>query len=227
MPAKNTFVRAFDGVWSDDRVADLINVHKGRSHPETANLLTDKWGCYITRDIVKNKYNRIAQVSADGPTRVVQVAERKNRDYFSRIQNDEKLKMPRVYFVTSAIAGGSLNVKFLRSIEKFLEQRNAKLVVLPMRGVVSRKEEYAEEVLEELSDSFYTEYIFNNSLEAFDLCLSPKQSNPLVGTARIAQKRSCLIVASPKQNMETTPVAVYHIPHVIHSTGMIILVLVR
>lgn len=213
-------MKPFDGIWSEERITDLVNLHKGRSHPETAELLSKKWNCYITRDSVKNKYTRLQEI-VDVPSAAIKVEPAKNRDFFSRTQSDERLKMPRVYFVTSAIAGATLNTKFLRSIEKFLEDRGAKLVVLPMRGVVSRKEQYSEEVLEELSDSFYTEYIFNYSLEAYDLCLSPKQANPLVGTARIAQKRSCLIVASPKQNMETTPVAVYNIPHIIHSTGTI------
>lgn len=213
----------FDGIWTEEKIKDLILAHKGRSHSETATMLSTRWGVFITRDSVKGKYNRMLELgkASKGPTKVITVEPSRNRDFFNRTQNDEKLKMPRVYFVTSAVAGTTLNVNFLRSVEQFLEARKAKLVVLPMRGVVSRKEQYTPEVLEELSDSFYTEYVFNNSLEAFDLCLSPKAPNPLVGTARIAQKRSCLIVASPKQNMETTPVAVYEIPHIIHSTGTI------
>lgn len=210
----------FDGKWINERVKDLVLTHQGRTHSETAASLTKKWGVFISRDSVKNKTVALRGENR-GDLKTVDLEPQITRDSFDKKQSDEKLTGKRRYFVTTAIAGCSLNKGFYKAVQKFCHTKNAKLVVLPMRGVVSKNEEFTKDVLDALKGSFYTEYTFNSNLEAFDLGLGPTQVNPLSGLARLAQKKASLLIASPKQSMETIPVSNVGIPHILQATGAI------
>lgn len=210
----------FDSNWNEARVKDLLDVHEGKSHTETAVELTKMWGCTVTRDTVKNKYNSLIQFGDPKKNECKAPEFTKNREYFDKTVSDEGKKGKRTYFVTSAVAGCELDKDFFKSIENFCKDRDAKLVVLPMRGISAKDEEYTKDVLEQLSDHFYTDYTFNSNLESFDLGLSPTQVNPLTGIQRVT-KKSSVIVASPKQNMEVVPVSNVGLPHLLHSTGAI------
>ncbi len=208
----------FNSIWNEERVKDLLTVHKGRSHSETASELTNLWGVFISRDAVKNKYNSLIQFGEPTENRTPGIV--KNREYFDKTDSDEGKSGQRVYFITSAIAGCNLEKNFFKSIETFCKSRKAKLVVLPMRGAERKDEEFNEEVLEQLSDHFYTDYIFNSNIQALDLCISPTQVNPLTGIQRVS-KKSSIIISSPKQSMEVIPVSNSNLPHILHSTGSI------
>ncbi len=210
----------FDGNWDEKRVKDLLVTHKNRSHAETAVELTRQWDMVVTRDAVKNKYNSLIQFGNPESKEFKAPEFAKNRDYFDKTISDEGKRGKRVYFVTSAVAGCELDKEFFKSVENFCKDRSANLVVLPMRGINSKDEEYSEEVLEQLSDYFYTDYTFNSNLEAFDVALNPNQINPLTGLQRVT-KKSSVIVASPKQNMDVIPVSNVGVPHLLHSTGAI------
>lgn len=211
----------FNSQWTDEKIKDLLLAHKGKSHAETAMILTQKWGESLSRDSVKNKYNSLkGYVDSTGKEKEV-VSVPKNREFFNRTQSDEGKKGKRTYVVTSVIAGCAIDKPFFASLETFLADKKAKLVVLPMRGVISKGEEYTEDVLEVLSDSFYTKYVFNSNLEALDLFASPTQADPLTGLYKYAQKKSNIILASPKQEMKSVPVSNVKMPHILRSTGTI------
>lgn len=208
----------FDGNWVEDKVKDLLIAHKGRSHTETALNLSEKWGVLVTRDAVKNKFNSLNSNKLS--EKVINSDPNKSREYYDKSASDEGKSNKRVYFITSAIAGCALDEHFYKSIRQFCKHREAKLVVFPMRGITSKDEEYNEDVLKELESSFFTDYVFNSNVEGFDIGMSPTQMNPLTGLERIAE-RSSVIVASPKQNMDTIPVGNVGVPHIIQSTGSI------
>jgi len=210
----------FNGKWGDSQIKDLLVVHKNRSHAETAVELTRKWGVLVTRDSVKNKYNSVIMFSENEDGEVIPAEPVKSREFFDKSETDEGKRGKRTYFVTSAIAGCPLDKDFFNVIELFCKESKAKLIVLPMRGIGSKDEQYDEDVLEQLSDYFYTDYTFNSNLEAFDVALNPNQINPLTGLQRIT-KKSSVLVASPKQNMEPIPVSNVGTPHIIHSTGSV------
>lgn len=208
----------FNGKWTDEKTNDLILSHVGRTHAETAEHLSIKWNVKISRDSIKNKYNTVVPPK----DRVQKIRENLiTRDSLERSVNDSEKSGKRRYFVTSAIAGCSLNLKFLQSIRTYCKEKKAKLVVLPMRGVISKNEEFPEDMMKLIGEDIYTDYTFNKNIESFDIGMSPMQLNPLVGLARFAQKRTSIIIASPKQNMETVPVSNAGVPHLLHSTGAI------
>lgn len=212
-------MRKFDGLWSEERVKDLIIAHEGRSHSECASYLSQKWDCLVTRDSVKNKFNSLNALK-DVSGKVVNVEPSKSRDAYNKEVSDEGNKEKRTYIVTSAIAGCSLDKEFYSSIKTFCKYNNAKLVVFPMRGPKSLNEEYNQDVLQALENDFYTDYTFNSNIEGFDIMLSPTASNPLTGLYKIAEKSSVLI-ASPKQNMEVIPTGNVGFPHILQGTGAI------
>lgn len=213
---ENKEFKKFNGDWTEDRIKDLIISHKGRNHTETAINLSHKWGVVVTRDIVKNKFNRLIELKKQQPD----AEPTKSREYYDKIASDRGCKGKRTYFVTSAIAGCSLAKNFFDSVKTFCDDKKARLVVLPCRGALSKDEEYNQDVLDELEKYFFTEYTFNSNICAFDIGLSPTTVNPLAGLYRIAEETS-VIIASPKQSMEVIPVGNVSIPHLLHSTGSI------
>lgn len=220
--AEPVLMRKFSGDWDESKIKDLLLTHKNKSHAETAVALTQKWGVVVSRDSVKNKYNSISMFGIKDGKEKNSIEPLKNREYFNRIGSDEDKKGKRTYFVTSAVAGGELAKDFFNSIENFCRERKAKLIVFPMRSAQSKNEEYTEDVIEQLEDSFYTEYTFNSNLAGFDLEMSPTAISPLAGIQRISDKSS-IIVSSSKQDLETIPVATVGLPHILASTGTITL----
>lgn len=142
------------------------------------------------------------------------------RENVERTITDVRNKEQRKYFLTTAVAGQSLNTPFFNSILNFCKVENAKLCILPMKGVLSNDEVYPKELIEH-SDHFVTDYQFNTSLRALDMRLAPQHINPLVGLSRFGQKDFSLIVASPKQQMNVVAVSNTKLPHILHSTGAI------
>ncbi len=197
-------------------------LHKGKSHSETAVALTQLWQVLVTRDSVKNKYNSISMFGVKDGSEQKSMEPIKNREFFNKIGSDEGKKGKRVYIVTSAVAGAELAKDFFGSIDMFCKHRNAKLVVFPMRGAQSKNEVYTDDLLEQVGDHIYTEYTFNSNLVGLDLEISPTTVSPLAGIQRVSEKSS-IIVASPKQDLETIPVATVGLPHILVSTGTITL----
>lgn len=143
-----------------------------------------------------------------------------NRESITVIKDETKSGDGRRYFVTSAVAGQSLNREFFNTIQNYCKVKNAKLVILPMRGVKKLDESYPVE-LQEYSDYFVSEFIFNTNLMAMDKRDVPQKIQPLTGITRLGQKDKSLIISSPKQQMKVVPVTPGSYPHVLFSTGAI------
>jgi len=143
-----------------------------------------------------------------------------SRESFETSKNDSNNSQKRRYFVTSAISGAELDKDFFESVLTYCKTKDAKLVILPMRGVKKNDTGYTEELLE-FTDYFATDYIFNSNLIAKDFLINPQMINPLTGLDRFGQKNYSLIIASPKQFMRVIPVSHESIAHTMHSTGSI------
>lgn len=122
------------------------------------------------------------------------------------------------YFVTSCIPGMQIHDKFLSSIRSFLKTENAELVVIPMKGTHKKA---GFELDNPLKEFFYNSFQFNSNLIAKDFGISPKQINPLTGLKRLGQKEWSVIVASPKQQLESVATSNSKMPHIMLSTGSI------
>jgi hypothetical protein len=135
------------------------------------------------------------------------------------------------YFITAAVAGAPVDRKFLATVEKFCEQKKAKLIVLLMRGhkrsLEPQDHVYAPEV-ERLhkEGKAFVEYGFNSNLKALDVQVNPQQVLPLTGLTRYGvdgDKRYSVLVASPRQHMKILPSGNNLHPRMLHSTGAITL----
>jgi hypothetical protein len=143
------------------------------------------------------------------------------RDSFDNIKKDERKKLGnRKYVVTSLVAGTQIDDRFLNSIKNYCKHNKAELVVLAMRGI-SVDDIFYPEILSKVEDNICSEMVFNSNLKAVDFKLSPAMINPLTGLGRMGAKRTSLIIASPKQQMQSVPVSNRTLPHVLYSTGTI------
>lgn len=122
----------------------------------------------------------------------------------------------KTYFVTAAIAGQSLDKNFFQSIQTFCKEKNAQLIVLPMRGIVSKDDEFTPDI-EMYQEFISTEVSFNENLKAQDMRLSPQQILPLTGFSRLGARGYSFIFASPKQHLVSIPQNTY--PHLQVTTG--------
>jgi len=129
----------------------------------------------------------------------------------------------KTYFVTSAIIGERIDMEFFNSILNFVKDRKAELVVLPMKALY-RDSEWSEDEYNLLTPYLATEYVFNSNLIAYDFMLNCQMTVPLTGISRFGQKQYSVIVASPKQQLQSVPVSVSKLPHLLMSTGSISLV---
>jgi hypothetical protein len=134
------------------------------------------------------------------------------------IERDGKGGRGKRYFVTACIPGMPVHYKFLESIRQFLKAEHAELIVLPMKGTHKKA---GFELDHELRQFFYTSFQFNSNLIAQDFGISPKQINPLTGLKRLGQKEWSVIVASPKQQLESVATSNAKMPHIMLSTGAI------
>ena len=140
------------------------------------------------------------------------------RDHLESSEVNKKYN--KKFFVTSISPKFKINEKFLQTILLYCKVNNASLIILPMNGVIS-SETYETSELDLVRDYIYTEFKFNDNLKALDIKLSPQQINPLTGLDRFGEKQFSLIIASPKQQMNSLPIVKEGIPHILHSTGML------
>lgn len=155
-----------------------------------------------------------------------------NRDFFEKnpkIKDDSLLDYSRGYFVTAAVGQMSVNENALKTIIAYCEDRGYELVILPMKNAYKNRVDREDREISDypaplhpfLESSFYTEYIFNENIRAKDFLLLPQNKNPLSRLKEYGRKNYSLVIASPKQDMETVPVSKDKHPHIVHSTGTI------
>lgn len=143
---------------------------------------------------------------------------KKTRDDYEIKKSKNNLK--KTYVVTSAVAGADVDENFFKSIKTFCNYNNAELIILPMRGVYKSDEGF-DELLLDYADSMCSEMVFNTNLKAQDFKLNPQQILPLTGLARLGNKSTSMIIASPKQELISIPTNSDTEPHIIHTTGAI------
>lgn len=134
-----------------------------------------------------------------------------------KIVNKDKNKK---YFISAIIPNAKINEIFWRSILKYCECNNATPLLFVMRGV-NNDDTFSQDIIDNYSKYFITEYIFNDNLIAKDFMLSPQQILPLTGLQRYGGKKQSLIIAHSKQMLITIPKQYNDSPHIVFSTGTI------
>jgi hypothetical protein len=149
-----------------------------------------------------------------------EIIEDTKREDIRILKNESGTNYGKRYFVTAAIAGAELDVDFFESVQTYCRITEAELVILPMRGIKGHDCNFCPEVVNH-GGKFATQIRFNSNLVAQDFMLNPQMINPLTGLKRYGHKKHSLIIASPKQFMQTVPMSNVGIPHMLHSTGTI------
>lgn len=139
----------------------------------------------------------------------------------------------KVFFVTSAVAGDKVHVQALKSVEKFLEEKSAELVIIPIRAhtkPLQGQPKIYDPILLPYKKSFQTNMIVNENLAVVDLQINPQQKRPLTGLESVSvqvndteYKKISLIVGSPKQDMKQLPTANDGSCRLLHATGALTL----
>lgn len=168
---------------------------------------------YEMRHILEMKYNDLLQNHCESSDKDNGIS----RDDINQIKKNDKIN--KKFFVTCISPLFKIHAKFLSSIKTFCNHNDATLVILPMNGVV-QSDKYEVSDIELIEEYIATEYTFNNNLKALDIKLSPQQINPLTGLDRFGEKEYSLIIASPKQQMNSLTLIKNGLPHILHSTGM-------
>lgn len=140
------------------------------------------------------------------------------RDDISIIKENKKIN--KRFFISSIITGAKVDEKFMQTVNNYCIKNDTELILLPMRGV-SVKNTFDPDIYDRFSDNLATSFKFNSNLIAIDLMINPQQVNPLTGLHRFTQKEYSVIVASPKQILNTVPQRAGSLPHIILSTGTI------
>ena len=127
---------------------------------------------------------------------------------------------PRGYFVSALIAASDVNRQVLSTVNNFCTQNRLKKSLLLSRGI-SSGDEFASEILDEFKEDTATEFIYNKHLRGMDFVIRPQQIIPSTGLKRFGQKGFSLIIASPKQFLDSVARAKGELPHLVVTTGTI------
>lgn len=127
---------------------------------------------------------------------------------------------PKKYLITSVIAGFELNQNCLNSIKAWCESENGEFILLCMRGS-SIYDYFTFDFIKEYTNNIATEVSFNKNLKAYDFNTLPQSKLPLTGLHRFGQKKTSIIIASPKQFMASVCRGEHKYPHILYTTGTI------
>lgn len=125
--------------------------------------------------------------------------------------------IPKKYVVTSVQYNGKANEQFFKGLEKYCEEKNAELLINPIRGANIEEDE--------LDPLFENYKIINGDMrlnrkigiKKFDI--RPNQINPLTGLERFVQDDTTAIIASPKIAMKVVANSKRKIPKILMTTG--------
>jgi hypothetical protein len=141
---------------------------------------------------------------------------KRHRDDFTEVF--ENKKFPQTFVFSAVVSGAKVFDPFVTSIETFCKANNAKFSPIMMQGI--HKNDMLEADMWERFN-IITECRVNNNLVVRDFKLKPTTSNPLAKLLRFGGGDHSLIVASPKQHLETVSAGIGKHPHIVMSTGTI------
>lgn len=117
------------------------------------------------------------------------------------------------YVITSAEYGAKVNHKQLDAYERYAEEWDARILVIPIEG------QYKDEPMHERISQYEVvdSMKLNNNLEISNFGVKAQTINPLTGLRRFGKST---IIGSPKQHLELVANSPQNSPHAIMSTGV-------
>ena len=143
-----------------------------------------------------------------------------DRGNINIVKDHTKHSKGKVYIVSSIIEGSPVNETFFKSLKTYAKSKGATIELLTMRGV-NVADFYGRDMYEKYGSYFTTESKYNNNLIAQDFILNPQMVKSLTGLSRYSKKEYSMIVASPKQFLETVPTSKGGKPHTMWTTGTV------
>lgn len=171
---------------------------------------TDFFEKGITRDKLRNRCGNLTSlhsyVEENHSSELSQYITNESH-VFSKLKIEElsqDIKKYKRFFITTAVVGKSVDLKFLTSIRNYCKVNDAKLLILPCADVASRQKQVNWTFDKELQNESFitTETKLNSNLFLSSIKISAKQIQPTTGLTRIGQRNGSYIFASPKQNLE-------------------------
>jgi hypothetical protein len=127
----------------------------------------------------------------------------------------------KIYVITSAQAFAKPNHAFLDSLENYVDNIDAELIMLPMIGM-SAKEDYEPNNFHSRIKNYGLEFnarVLNENIGVEQFNVRPYQIDPITGLQRFAQRERSLVFASPKQRWNYIPHSNKKIPKALITTG--------
>lgn len=129
--------------------------------------------------------------------------------------------MSQRYFITSAVPGAALNVKFLKSIKNYCKRRSAKLLIIPTLPVMKGDAEFDPRIPQ--SAIVMGDLALNEKIRIDAIQINPQQVDPVTGLARNSQTDGSFIFASPKQRLKLVANSNIKLPHALMTPGAVTL----
>lgn len=128
------------------------------------------------------------------------------------------------FFITTAVMGCDVDENLLKSILKYCQDNNARLLVLACADPAKRQATWSDlgHIDKRLAKYVVTEdSMLNSNLFISTIKLSAKHIDPITGLGRIGQREGSFIYASPKQRLKGFAVSNMKLPHLLMTTGAI------
>lgn len=126
------------------------------------------------------------------------------------------------YFLSTAVAGCDLHTGFFAAIENHNKRRDAMTIVLPSMDPAANVPFHLDTRL--AGTPILTDDLgLNDNFFVSAIRLSAKHIHPLTGLQRIGQRNGSFVFASPKQDLQFTPVSNHKMPHASMTTGALTL----
>lgn len=146
-----------------------------------------------------------------------------NQEILNRIMDNSSkakisalIKKHKRFVITTAVNYAPVNEEFFKNLKAYCKDKNAALLI--MKSGIGELE--LDEKLSEETVIFHSTKL-NSNLELNPIDISVKTVNPLGGLARLGQRNTSLIIASPKQFLEPVAVGDNRLPHMLMTTGAV------
>lgn len=129
----------------------------------------------------------------------------------------------KTYVVASAQcrdedADSIVNEEFYVTLEKYCNERDAELLVMPMAGRTAHDDVFDDEVRKYL---LRRDKNLNEKIKVMNNSITPQQIDPVTGLGRFTQSDVTTIFASPKQRLKVIPNSNESLPKILMTTGAI------
>lgn len=193
-----------------------------RSFPTRSDL----HGVGISRDKIRQAFvslENLKTIAANEHPELMDVIIDKifiSQEYIDAFETS--LKQYNRFVITTAVGGGVVDTKFLKSIKSYCKKNKAELLVLMCEDPSSNNKFILPEGLE-TGQIVFADVSLNDNVMVNTIKLSAKFIDPVTGLSRLGKRTGSFIYASPKQRLKFTPTANQKLPHALMTTGAITL----